>query len=159
MMELWSLVRTLLFIGLLLFGLSEAHGMYHMASIQGKTLLCSSINQKGWTLPKLYDPWDHFSVSWLLPSLPFQYCYEHRESSKYKHAGWKECEIIVCGNFTQAVVEGQRTLDHVDGQPNHFLWMEWKVHGRTSWRSQGLVMQEQKCPEICILTAGLLRPS
>lgn len=158
MMELWSLVRTLLFIGLLLFGLSKAYGMYHMASIQGKTLLCSSINQKGWTLPKLYDSWDHFSVSWLALTA-FQYCDEHWESSKYKHAGWKEFEIIVCGNFTQAVGGSQRTLDHVDGQPNHFLWMEWKVHGRTLRRRQGLVMQEQKGPEICILTARLLQPS
>ena len=71
MMELWSPVRTLLFIGLLLLGLSKAYGMHRMASVQSKTLLCSSINQKGWTLPELDDSWCHFSVSWLLSSLPF----------------------------------------------------------------------------------------
>lgn len=73
--------------------LSKAYGVHHMASIQDKILLCSSTNQKSWTLPDLDDSWGHFSVSWLLPSLPSSR-HEHWPSSTYEHAGWNEFEII-----------------------------------------------------------------
>lgn len=57
------------------------------------------------------------------------------------------CRMKRVWNNVQAVVEGHRTLDHGDGQSNSFLWMERKVHGRTPWRREGLIMQEQKITE------------